>query len=132
MNQTRTTERIHQRSAATSKKADLPTPTQAHPILRLQQTIGNQAVRHLLQSRTIQAKLSISQPGDIYEQEADRVAEHVMRMPEPAIQRACAPCAAGGAPCPKCEKKSLVQRKTEGISASSDSVPDDFVRGVGP
>jgi hypothetical protein len=31
----------------------------------------------------IQAKLTVSQPGDPYEQEADRVAEEVMRMPEP-------------------------------------------------
>src|SRR6516164_8861300 len=31
----------------------------------------------------IQPKLTINQPGDEYEQEADRVAEQVMRMPEP-------------------------------------------------
>ncbi len=31
----------------------------------------------------IQAKLTIGKPGDKYEQEADRVAEQVMRMPEP-------------------------------------------------
>jgi bacterioferritin-associated ferredoxin len=46
----------------------------------------------------IQAKLSIGQLNDFYEQEADRVAEHVMRMPEPQIQRACA-C---GGLCPSC------------------------------
>lgn len=56
----------------------------AHPILALQQTIGNQAVQRLLQSSQIQAKLKISQPGDPFEQEADRVADTVMRMPEPA------------------------------------------------
>ncbi len=34
----------------------------------------------------IQPKLTIGQPNDIYEQEADRVADQVMRMPEdPAI-----------------------------------------------
>jgi hypothetical protein len=31
----------------------------------------------------VQAKLTINQPGDKYEEEADRVAEQVMRMPEP-------------------------------------------------
>ncbi len=31
----------------------------------------------------VQAKLKISQPGDKYEQEADRIAEQVMRMPDP-------------------------------------------------
>ncbi len=35
----------------------------------------------------IQAKLTIGQPGDKYEQEADRVAEQVMQMPEPSVQR---------------------------------------------
>ncbi len=43
----------------------------------------------------IQKKLEISQPGDEYEQEADRVADEVMRMPDPhasKIHRNCAPC----------------------------------------
>ncbi len=35
----------------------------------------------------IQPKLTIGRPGDQYEQEADRVAEQVMRMPEPKILR---------------------------------------------
>jgi|GEM_PF-4234125 len=34
----------------------------------------------------MQTKLAISQPGDEYEQEADRVAEQVMRMPEVIVQ----------------------------------------------
>ena len=51
----------------------------------LQRSLGNQAVLHLLShaSPVPQTKLTISQPGDLYEQEADRVAEQVMRMPEP-------------------------------------------------
>ena len=105
-----------------------------HPILHLQRTIGNQAVQHLLRSRSIQAKLAISEPGDVHEQEADRVADQVMRMPEPALQRACSACATGGSPCPKCarEKEPLVQRKTKGSSHSLGSVPDDFLRDLGP
>ncbi len=51
-------------------------------ILFLQKTIGNQAVQRLFKSGVIQTKLKIGQPNDIYEQEADRVAEQVMRMPE--------------------------------------------------
>ena len=35
----------------------------------------------------IQAKLRVGQPGDIYEQEADRVADEVMRMPEPHLRQ---------------------------------------------
>ncbi len=55
-------------------------------ILFLQRTIGNQAVQRLFKSGLIQTKLKIGQPGDIYEREADRVAEQVMRMPEPTVQ----------------------------------------------
>jgi len=41
----------------------------------------------------VQAKVAISQPGDVYEQEADRVAEEVLRMPEEQVlQRKCLPC----------------------------------------
>jgi len=42
----------------------------------------------------IQAKLTIGQPNDQYEQEADRVAEQVMRMPESEapVQRICEEC----------------------------------------
>ena len=56
-------------------------------ILYLQRTIGNQAVSRLMKSGALQAKLRIGQPGDVYEQEADRVADEVMRMPEPEMQR---------------------------------------------
>lgn len=37
-------------------------------------------------AHVIQPKLTIGQPNDVYEQEADKVAEQVMEMPEPAIQ----------------------------------------------
>jgi len=39
----------------------------------------------------IQAKLTINHPNDRYEQEADRVADAVMRMPEPGVQRQVEP-----------------------------------------
>ena len=65
-------------------------PRLARPvdILRLQRTVGNRAT-----TRLIQAKLTVGPAGDRYEQEADRVAEHVMTMPAPAathspVQRA--------------------------------------------
>lgn len=47
-----------------------------HPLLQMQQTHGNRAV-----GRMIQAQLKVSQPGDKYEQEADRVAEQVVNSP---------------------------------------------------
>ncbi len=34
----------------------------------------------------LQTKLKIGEPGDVYEQEADRMADELMRAPEPALQ----------------------------------------------
>jgi hypothetical protein len=48
----------------------------------LQRSIGNEVMQRLMTSETIQTKLTISQPNDFCEQEADRVADEVMRMPE--------------------------------------------------
>src|SRR5215510_2360668 len=50
-------------------------------IFQLQRVIGNHAIQGLMQT-----KLQVSQPDDAYEREADRVAEHVMQMPEPQAQ----------------------------------------------
>lgn len=55
--------------------------------LRLQRLYGNQFVQRVIAQHAIQAKLKIGQPGDIYEQEADRIAEQVMKMAEPPVQR---------------------------------------------
>ncbi|TFG90959.1 MAG: DUF4157 domain-containing protein [Candidatus Atribacteria bacterium] len=57
----------------------------ADRVMFLQRTIGNQAVESMIRSRTLQTKLRIGQPGDKYEQEADRVADQMVRMPEPQI-----------------------------------------------
>ena len=56
-------------------------------ILHLQRTIGNRAVNRLLQSGVLQAKLRIGQPNNIYDQEADRIAEPVIRISDPKVQR---------------------------------------------
>jgi len=58
----------------------------ADNILDLHRTIGNREVARLFRSGEIQAKLNIGTPGDIYEQEADRLADRVMRMPVPDVQ----------------------------------------------
>jgi hypothetical protein len=60
-------------------------------ILFLQRTAGNQAVSRLIKSGALQAKLRIGQPRDVYEQEADWVADAVMRMPEQGVQRQVEP-----------------------------------------
>ena len=48
-------------------------------VLHLQRTYGNRYVQRLLNSKAVQAKLPVNAPGDIYEQEADRVAEAVTK-----------------------------------------------------
>jgi hypothetical protein len=71
-----------------------------HSLIQLQKTIGNQAIQRFVSSnnihsgisssnhkevaiRNIQTKLKVSKPGDVYEQEADRVAEEIQRKSEP-------------------------------------------------
>jgi len=68
-------------------------------IPRLQRAIGNHAVQRLVESGVIQSKLKIGQPGDIYEQEADRLADALIRMP--------------GSVCPSYREKGIVQKKME-------------------
>lgn len=74
----------------------------------LQSAIGNQAALRMMSGPrpVLQTKLAVNQPGDSHEQEADRVAEQVMRMPDSAavpagkpnfsgehkIQRKCSHC----------------------------------------
>lgn len=75
----------------------------------------------------VQAKLAISQPGDVYEQQADRVAEQAMRMPAPpptnersaldarsssTVQRKCAYCE---------EEGELLQKKESAGQASESA-----------
>jgi len=55
-----------------------------NPYLQLQKQIGNQSMQKLLKSKRIQPKLKVSQPGDEFEQEADRVAEQILNMPAAA------------------------------------------------
>ena len=57
-------------------------PQNAFGFAGFQQNAGNLAIQRLFNSGLLQAKLSISQPNDPYEQEADQVADEVMRMPD--------------------------------------------------
>jgi hypothetical protein len=69
-----------------AKPAAAP-PAARHLLWPIRQAIGNQAT-----GRWLQAKLTISQPNDIYEQEADRIADQVMRMPDAALAEPVADC----------------------------------------
>jgi len=93
------------------KKSSQSMKIHANRILFLQRTIGNQAVQRLIKSGTLQAKLKIGQPGDKYEQEADRVADAVMRMPEPHAVSSDTPHIQSA--CPTCEEEKLRQQPIE-------------------
>jgi hypothetical protein len=64
----------------------------------------------------IQTKLTANQPGDAFEQEADRVADQVMRLPAPRLQRAA--CACGGAAGPDGECAACKQKRLAGLGLS--------------
>jgi hypothetical protein len=74
----------------------------------------------------LQAKLVINEAGDQYEQEADRVAEQVMRMPDPALrlQRKCG-CGGGTESCESCGPGSvqLQRRATQENSSLAETAP---------
>src|SRR5689334_15616798 len=88
-----------QHQPAGGAKPNSRAPELTYPFHGLQQLMGNRTV-----GRLIQTKLKVSQPNDQYELEADRVADQVMRMPDPQpanltpapeqVQRACSGCAA--------------------------------------
>jgi hypothetical protein len=64
-------------SSHRERASEIPAPL--HPMLELQQQAGNQAMQQLLRTGAIRAKLEVSQPGDPEEQEADNVADRIMR-----------------------------------------------------
>ena len=84
------------------------------PLLRPQQSL----VRQILRAPTVQSKLTVSHPGDVYEQEADRVAETVLRMPDEQLQRQ---------PVEEEEEEELIQPKsTAGGSHVSPGLEEDI------
>ncbi len=80
--QTKAPETIHENKAFSVSRSPQPLRAPIHPLVQLQQTLGNRAV-----NRLIQAKLKVGPPGDRYEQEADRTADTVMQMPGVSVQR---------------------------------------------
>ena len=152
---------LHPRLGASAKRpraagagAGLPLPSAVAQLYqqsaKSQSTYGNQALLRMLdRSRleqstaglraaggVLQAKLFINEPGDAYEQEADRVADAAMRMPEPVrpraptVQIASAPslqrkCACGGSEgeCAACKEEREVELQRAAQPGSVDAVP---------
>lgn len=93
---------------------DAPTtdPTEG-PLLRLQRTCGNRAVQRLVTPRDrseAQPELEVGRPDDAYEREAERTAERVMRMPDPATATTSSERGVGPRlqrMCPRCRERFL-------------------------
>ncbi len=67
-----------------------PARLTAADMLQLQRTVGNRALTGILSGLTagnVQTKLSITNPGDYYEREADRIAQRVTEMPDPGYKQ---------------------------------------------
>jgi uncharacterized protein DUF4157 len=101
-----------------------------------------------MQRHVLQPKLTVNQPGDVYEREADRVADAVMRMPAlekpvPAlggaaasvVQRcACGTPTAGGGQCEECKVRTVNLRRVSSGEADADTAPpivDEVLRSPG-
>lgn len=70
---------------------------------------------HSMQPAVLQTKLKVNQPGDVYEQEADRVADQVMRMSASSLAQHTCACGAIAGPigaCAECAaKRKALQRQ---------------------
>lgn len=95
-----------------ARLAASPVPQRSARVSGIAPAPGNLAIQRLLRSGAIQAKLTVNQPGDVYEQEADRVADQIVSAaPAGRVQRKCAACAGGGPPCPHCAEEERLQAK---------------------
>ena len=101
-------DRVNQDKSKTKRPEQQQAESQHKPfrledadVMDLQRTIGNQGVQNVMGGPTVQrkadvslpalpgvvqAKMTVNEPGDQFEQEADQVAHEVMTMPDP-LQR---------------------------------------------
>lgn len=116
-------------------KSGLPSVASNDPALQLQQTIGNHGVLRRA-GPVIQPKLMIGPANDKYEQEADCIADLVMRMPEPKPLRRKLGFDGGAESeeCDTCQKKPLTVQRLSHNETGLSSVPpivDEVLRSPG-
>lgn len=77
----------------------------------------------------IQPKLTINQPNDVYEQEADAMADKVMRMEQPDVQLKPLPIAAVQRKCEHCEEeeKKMQRKEMNEKETTADSSLENYV-----
>jgi len=98
----------------------------------------------------VQAKLVIGPPDDEYEKEADRIADEVMRMPDPQAQGACPTCEDDEEPVqtkpladritpvvqrqisPEEDEEEILQPKADGTLQRQEEIPEDEEEGWEP
>jgi hypothetical protein len=85
----------------------------------LQRAIGNQAVQRLFRSGAIQAKMKTGQPNDIFEGEADRIADLATQTPESTVQPT--PIEGKGSP----SRRPVVQRGLEIPGIQRQPIPQE-------
>jgi hypothetical protein len=81
-------------------------------------------------AQKIQTKLTVSTPGDHYEQEADRVADQIMRMPDTMVQRQCESCIDTSAGSNSGAQDLTIQRQAN-EKAGSRAVTSEFTNRLG-
>jgi len=78
----------------------------------------------------IQPKLTINQPNDVYEQEADAMADKVMRMEQPGVQLKQLPISSVQRKCEHCEEEEKKMQRKE-INGKETAAGSNFENYVG-
>jgi len=106
-------------------KSITSTPNLQHGRRKLDSSNALMSIPAWVNGIPLQPKLTVNEPGDLYEQEADAVAEQVMRMPAPVstgkrVQRcACGGTAGPNGECEECKARRLaLQRKGDSVGGS--------------
>ena len=153
---TRTTQVVApQKMGATHQQTSLSpggkaVPQTASRLAQLQSYYGNQGMLQLMASGVLQRKLTVNQPGDVFEQEADRVADSVTRMPDPAaapqpvtsvgpvagLQRCSRGPSSSGGQCEECKSKAMALQRTSNPNSALDGataslIVDEVLRSAG-
>ena len=72
---------------STASRSNVNTTTNVlDDVLELHHTLGNANVQKIFHTTGIQAKLNVSQPNDPFEQEAQKVADEIVTMPDSKVQ----------------------------------------------
>ncbi len=114
----------HAKGASTHMRQAAQSQNELHPVLEVQQQVGNQAMQQLLRAGFIHAKLTVSQPEDPEEREADAVSDRIMRSHAgPAAAASTCSCSNEEEMCDECRQRhtAAIMRKEAGPGLPSVS-----------